>query len=86
MLFRSRQEGRDLDDLKQLLEAGGDLGQAVATAPEHDAGFSCMVVVGLLRSWRMPGVAAAAGWTTEKSAEMAAFRDVLVDQLSDLVG
>lgn len=82
----SREEGRDLDDLKQLLIAGGDLAQAVAAAPHHDAGFSCMVVVGLLRRWRMPVVAAAAGWSAEKTSEMEEFRDTLVDMLADLVG
>ncbi len=82
----SREEGRDLDDLMQLLQAGGDLAQAVTVAPEHDAGFSCMVVVGLLRRWQMQRVAIAAGWSAEKAAEMQGFRNTLVGLLADLVG
>jgi hypothetical protein len=34
----------------------------------------------------MPVVAAAAGWSAEKTAEMEEFRDTLVGMLADLVG
>ncbi len=78
----SRQEGRDLDDIAHLLAAGGDLAQALADAPNQDAGFSCMTVAWLLRGWRMEAVALASGWSPAKMAEMTQFRDQLVEQLA----
>jgi hypothetical protein len=50
----SRSELRDLQDVKALLDAGGDLEQALADAPAKDAGFSVLTLAWVLKSFERP--------------------------------
>lgn len=47
----SRAEPRDLEDVRVLLEAGGDLNRALRDAPAKDGGFSPLTLAWLLRSF-----------------------------------
>lgn len=49
----SRSEPRDLEDLRALVEAGGDLARAVADAPKKDAGFSPITLGWLLSRFEL---------------------------------
>lgn len=78
----SRQEGRDLWDASELLARGTPLQPSLLRAAELDAGFSPLTLAWVLRSWSMPDVAAAAGWSDAHAQRMAAERDRLVEQLT----
>ncbi len=80
-----RQEGRDLHDVMELLSHGLDLAEGLLGAAEVDGGFSAMTLAWVLRTWPMPAVAKAAGWSAEHTARMAQFRDELVARLTALV-
>jgi len=80
----SRSEVRDLQDVKALLEAGGDLKAAVANAPRKDAGFSPLTLAWTLRSLDEQALARALGWTPEEIEELNAFKGTLIDRLIDL--
>jgi hypothetical protein len=80
-----RQEGRDLFDVHALLQSGCDLRQAVDSAADLDGGFSILTLAWVLRTWQMPAIAAVAGWDSELTREMAAFRDVFVQELVGMV-
>ena len=77
----SRQEGRDLWDVRVLLEAGEDLEAAIARAPDEDAGFSPLTLAWVLRDWPMHAVAQASGWEPELRDRLSVFRDELVERL-----
>lgn len=70
----SRSELRDLEDVRALLEAGGDLERALEDAPKKDGGFSPMTL-----AWLLPQVdlrrAAALGFD---EARLDAARGVLM--------
>jgi len=73
-----RSELRDLEDLRVLLEGGGDLERAVSEAPSKDAGFSPLTLVWLLRDLPISSVASASGWAPEEIIRLEKFRDELV--------
>jgi len=80
----SRSEVRDLQDLKALLETGGDLEAAVADAPRKDAGFSPLTLAWTLRSLDERALARALDWSSEEIEELGAFKASLIDRLLEL--
>jgi hypothetical protein len=78
----SRAELRDLDDVRELLQRGGDLRRAIMDAPRKDGGFSPMMLSWVLRDWQITRMADAAGYPPSAARELATFRDVFMQQLS----
>ena len=78
----SRSELRDLVDLRALLAAGGDLGQAMQDAPKKDGGFSPLVVAWLLRDWRPSVLARSAGWSEAEATALATFHADLLERIT----
>lgn len=76
-----RSELRDLEDLKALVDAGEDLERGLADAPQKDGGFSPIILAWLLRQFPVEKLARVAGWEDDKTRDLAAFRDRLVEQL-----
>jgi hypothetical protein len=77
----SRSELRDLQDVKALLEAGGDWDRALRDAPEKDGGFSPLTLAWVLRALDERALAAAAGWSTLETRGLSEFKAELVDRL-----
>ena len=73
-----RSELRDLEDVRVLVEAGGDLEQAIADAPRKDSGFSPLTLAWLLRS--LPVSMSARLGFDERALRQ--FRDALVEKMS----
>lgn len=74
----SRTEVRDLEDVRALLAAGGDLDRALHDAPQKDGGFSPLVLAWSLS--QLPLMAAReAGFD---QARLEAFRDELIRHLT----
>ncbi len=80
----SRSEIRDLDDVRVLLRAGGDLERALREAPRKDAGFSTLTLAWVLRSLPVESLATASGLSTEEASALGTFRDSLVERLAAL--
>jgi len=78
----SRSELRDLQDVKALLDAGGDLEQAVGDAAQKDGGFSPLTLAWVLRSFEIRPIAEAVGWSEEEVVELEEFQRWLLDQLA----
>jgi hypothetical protein len=76
-----RVELRDLEDVRALLDAGGDLLRAVLDAPRRDAGFSLLTLAWAVRNLPVPRLAASAGYAGDEPAALEKFRDTLVDRL-----
>lgn len=76
-----RLELRDLQDVKALVEAGQDLGRALADAPRKDAGFSPLTLAWLLRSFPTSSLGAALGWSAEATDELGRFKEELIQRL-----
>lgn len=77
----SRTVLRDLQDVRALLDAGGELRRALADAPRRDGGFSPLTLAWVLRSWEPGRIAAAAGLGELERSELLAFHQELIDQL-----
>jgi hypothetical protein len=80
----SRSELRDLDDVRELLQRGGDLQRAMADAPRKDGGFSALMLSWVLRDWQIPRMAEAAGYAPAAARELAAFRDAFMQRLAHI--
>lgn len=80
----SRSELRDLEDVRALLAAGGDLGRALADAAKKDGGFSPLTLSWVLKELRPRALARVAGLGPEKAEELEAFRDSLIEQILEL--
>lgn len=80
----SRSEVRDLEDVRALLAAGGDLERALADAPKKDGGFSPLTLAWVIRELRPKSLARVAGLELGKAEELEAFRDSLVEQILGL--
>ncbi len=78
----SRSELRDLQDVKALLDAGGDLERAVGDAAQKDGGFSPLTLAWVLRSFAVRPIAEAVGWSEERVVEFEEFQRWLLDQLA----
>lgn len=77
----SRSEIRDLEDVRVLVERGGDLERALIEAPQKDAGFSPLTLAWTLKSFPVRSLGAASGWSEERIAASEAFREELVELL-----
>lgn len=77
----SRSEIRDLVDVRALVEKGFDLDRGLADAPRKDAGFSPLVLAWVLKSFPVELLAERSGLPKAEAAELAAFRDGLIDRL-----
>jgi len=80
----SRSELRDLIDVRALLDAGGDLDQALRDAPAVDGGFSPLTLAWVLESLEPERLAEAAGVVREEAVALIAFRSGLVKRLLGL--
>ena len=76
-----RAELRDLDDVRALLETGGDLERALADAPAKDAGFSPLTLAWVLQGLPVARLAAAVGLNDAAAERLALYRDRLVSRL-----
>jgi hypothetical protein len=76
-----RSEPRDLEDIKALLEAGGDLARALEDCPRQDAGFSPMTLAWAVRALPLERLTAALGWPPERTEALARFRESVVDRV-----
>jgi hypothetical protein len=79
-----RSELRDLDDVRALIESGGDLGRAVEDAARKDGGFSPLALAWVLRNLDIPRLARASGWDEEAISRLQAYRDRLVGDVTGL--
>jgi hypothetical protein len=77
-----RMELRDLHDVRELLDHGGDLERALRDAPRKDGGFSPLTLAWVLGGMPAGLLAIAAGWTPAEADAMDAFRQALVDRLA----
>ena len=77
----SRQEIRDLEDVRQLVLAGGDLWRAVAQADKKDGGFSPQTLAWLLRGFPIRLLAEKERSAEAAIAELEEFRDGFVAEL-----
>ena len=80
----SRSELRDLEDVRALLAAGGDLEKALADASKKDGGFSPLTLSWVLTELRPASLAQVAGVDPEKAQELETFRDLLVERILEL--
>ena len=74
----SRSELRDLDDVRALLEAGGDLSRAVADAPRKDSGFSPVTLAWVLQEMPIGAMGRALGRGAGEIRGFEDFRERLV--------
>lgn len=79
-----RSELRDLEDIRVLLEAGGDLSTAVRDAGCKDGGFSVMTLAWILRGFEIEKLARSSDWDARRVELLGHFRDELVLRLADL--
>jgi len=79
-----RSELRDLDDVKALLEAGGDLERGLRDAPAKDAGFSPLTLAWVLRDYDPRPAAKALGLSDSRAEELVSFRQWLIGRLTSL--
>lgn len=79
-----RSELRDLQDVRTLLEAGGDLERALAQAPQKDAGFSPLTLAWVLRELPISSLGLGSGWPGEEVSRLERFRDDLVQKIARL--
>jgi hypothetical protein len=77
----SRSELRDLVDVRALVASGGSLTDAVAQAPQKDAGFSPLTLAWVLRGFPVEKLARLEGAPESDVAALASFRDELVEFL-----
>ncbi len=73
----SRSETRDLEDIRALVSAGGDLVRAIADAPKKDGGFSPMTLAWIVEKFDLSR-AASLGFDP---AQLETFRIWLLGQL-----
>jgi hypothetical protein len=76
-----RSEPRDVDDVRVLLDTGGDLARALRDCPEQDAGFSPLTLAWTLRSLPVERLALALGWPRERIDAVADFKQTLLERL-----
>lgn len=76
-----RSEPRDVEDIRVLLENGGDLPRALRDCPQQDAGFSPLTLAWTLRSLPVERLATALGWSVERIEAVTTFKQTLLEQL-----
>ena len=77
----SRSELRDLEDVRVLLDAGGNLQRALSDAPRKDGGFSPITLAWLLEQFPLVTMSRALRWTTEATTKLDEFRQRLIEQV-----
>ncbi|MFL5261545.1 MAG: nucleotidyl transferase AbiEii/AbiGii toxin family protein [Anaeromyxobacteraceae bacterium] len=73
-----RSELRDLEDVRVLVQMGGDLARALADAPRKDAGFSPLTLAWLLRDFPVEALGAMLRRSPAELEQLVRFRDELV--------
>lgn len=76
-----RSEPRDVEDIRVLLETGGDLERALGDCPLQDAGFSPLTLAWTLRSLPLERLATALGWSRERIDTATSFKLTLLERL-----
>jgi len=76
-----RSELRDLEDVRALLDAGGDLARAMADAPRKDAGFSTPTLAWVLEQFPVEALARALGRSSDEAEQLGRFREELVREV-----
>ena len=79
-----RSELRDLVDVKELLNHGGDLRRALTDAPKKDSGFSPMTLAWLLKDLPIQKVGRGEGWSEDRIAVLEQSRESLLAELAEL--
>jgi hypothetical protein len=79
-----RSELRDLEDVRVLIESGGDLKRALDDAPRKDGAFSPLTLAWVLRNLDISRLAQASDWDGEAAARLETYRDRLVDEITAL--
>lgn len=77
----SRSEARDLEDVRVLLESGGDFRRALAEAPRKDGGFSAPTLAWVLNGFRAGKMAESLGWSQEESLRLEEFKLAFIERL-----
>ncbi len=77
----SRSEARDLEDVRVLLESGGDFRRALAEAPRKDGGFSAPTLAWVLNGFRAGKMAESLGWSQEASLRLEEFKLAFIERL-----
>lgn len=77
----SRSELRDLIDVRELLQRGGDLQRSLEDCPLQDAGFSPLTFGWSMRGLRVDRLAAALGLPQPEVTKLEQFRDELVERV-----
>ena len=77
----SRSELRDLEDVRALLDAGGDLSRALADAPRKEAGFSPVTLAWVLEQLPIAAMGRALGHAASEIRELEAFRQGLAGRI-----
>lgn len=79
-----RSELRDLSDIRDLIEAGGNLERALADAPRKDGGFSPLTLAWVLRELALEPLALVSGLDPASIARLKVFRDELEARVTAL--
>ncbi len=77
----SRSELRDLQDLRTLVERGGELDRALADAPRKDTGFSALTLAWVLKNFPVRSLSASLGLDAQEAARLDEFRVGLIGRL-----
>jgi hypothetical protein len=77
----SRSELRDLEDVRALLDAGGDLARALADAPRKEAGFSPVTLAWVLEQLPITAMGRALGRAADEISGLEAFRQELARRI-----
>jgi hypothetical protein len=78
-----RSELRDLEDVRMLLERGGDFERALADAPQKDGGFSPLTLAWVLRGFHPRMLAPAIGLNEAAAERLEQFKQSLIQRLLD---
>lgn len=79
-----RSELRDLEDVRVLLERGGDFERALADAPQKDGGFSPLTLAWVLKGFHPRALAPTVGMNEEAAERLEHFKESLIQRLLDL--
>lgn len=77
----SRSELRDLEDVRALLDAEGELARALADAPRKEAGFSPVTLAWVLEQLPVAAMGRALGRTADEIRGLEVFRQGLVGRV-----
>lgn len=78
-----RMELRDLQDVRELLQGGGNFEQALRDAPLKDGGFSPLMLSWILKGMPAGRLATSAGWSPADAEAIEQYKLALIDRLAD---